>query len=331
MPRIRKDLPTGLQIQRLQTFPLSLFLSFLLLFTVCMNSANAAQAGKKTSTLPKVTKQLIQAQLEQLETATDLNDEMKAQLTDLYRKALSYLEAKSSYDESARTYRHARKTADQEARTLRKKMERVASKPPEKELRVSEKNPLPEIEQQLFTEKANLSAVEAKLTDIEQQLRAQQDRPATIQQRLVEAKKSQEQFANALSLPPSGSETGKLQNARRWLQQAKTLAVQAEIQMLDQELLSLPMRLDLLKAQRDYYQLNIERIGARVQILSRNWSTRNVVPRRKRPLPKRKKPSVKSKASTRSSSSMHSRMPSSARRSRTWPPNWIKFPPLTPT
>jgi potassium-dependent mechanosensitive channel len=58
-----------------------------------------------------------------------------------------------------------------------------------------------------------------------------------------------------------------LTEAKQWVVETQRLSLSQEIRMLDQELLSQPMRLDLLKAQRDEAARNVQRISTRVNLL----------------------------------------------------------------
>lgn len=55
--------------------------------------------------------------------------------------------------------------------------------------------------------------------------------------------------------------------ARRWSQETRYIALSTETQALDQELLSLPMRLDLLAARRAEELTKNHRIEQRVEAL----------------------------------------------------------------
>ena len=132
---------------------------------------------------------------------------------------------------------------------------------------VSDKTPLAEIEQLLLKEKADLAAVEAKLADLDKQLAVQAERPNGVRQRLTEAKQLQENIAAELKLPAPANELPKLTQAKRWRLETQGLALSAEVKMLDQELLSQPMRIELLKAQRDRAAFSVENVSKRASLL----------------------------------------------------------------
>ena len=96
--------------------------------------------------------------------------------------------------------------------------------------------------------KADLAAVDARRADFAKRLDEEAARPALIRERLIEAKTQQEVVSAQLELPPPAEERPTRAEARSWELKARYDALSAEIKMLDQELLSQPVRVDLLKA-----------------------------------------------------------------------------------
>jgi potassium efflux system protein len=128
--------------------------------------------------------------------------------------------------------------------------------------------PLVQIQQQLQKEQADLAAVDARHADFESRLAGERNRPSVIRQRLAEGAEKKDAIAGALRAPPATEEIPSMTEARAWVLQTKIAALNAEINMLNQELLSQPMRLELLKVKRDQAALEVSRIGMRVKALS---------------------------------------------------------------
>jgi potassium efflux system protein len=229
---------------------------------------SASPPALTTQPSPTVTPDILKTKLQEVEATAGLDEAVKGKLTELYRKALSQLETSRSYNAAAQAFIQARETASAEAKAVRQKLERAERTEPEVKLSVSEKTPLPEVEQQLLKEKANLAAVEAKLAELEEHLAVQAERPTVAQQRLTEARQRQEELAAALKLSPPADELPLLTEAKRWVVETQRLSLSQEMRMLDQELLSQPMRLDLLKAQRDETARSVQRISTRVNLLA---------------------------------------------------------------
>jgi potassium efflux system protein len=109
--------------------------------------------------------------------------------------------------------------------------------------------------------------VDARSSDFGKRLDEEAGRPALIRQRLTQAKDQQSEVAAQLKLPSPADEGPTKAEARRWVLETGYEALSAEIQMLDQELLSQPARVDLLKARRDKAAASVLWVGKRVKIL----------------------------------------------------------------
>ncbi len=244
----------------------SLFLlTTLLLLLSPLTSPYAADP--KTSLTVSVTPQILNAKIQEVAATAELDKETKTTLTELYRKTLIQLETATSNNAAADAFRQARKTAPGQANELQKELEKTKKTAPEATLKVSPETPLSKIEQLLLNEQATLSAVEAKLDDLEQQLDIQIERPNVARQQLSEAKRRQEEVARELNLSAPANERPALSEANRWMLETLNLSLSAEVSMLDQELLSQPMRIELLKAQRDQTEHNLELVATREHLL----------------------------------------------------------------
>ena len=238
----------------------------LLFFLPAAFAADApASAGSPSSSVSPKT---LQAKIKEVETSTSLDEEARAKLLELYRLALSYEEAARSNAAAAQAFAQARKAAPAEAKKIRRALEKARKASPKVKVKVSRRTPIAEIEQQLLKEKANLAAVEAKLADIQQQLAHEAERSTPAGKRLSEVKKRQEKIAEELAAPPLAEEPPQFSEARRWLLQAQADALRSEVRMLDEELLSQPMRVELLEARRDQALYDRERINQRVRLLT---------------------------------------------------------------
>ena len=138
---------------------------------------------------------------------------------------------------------------------------------PEDTLEVDPPPPLRELESLLQKEKADFAAVDARRGDFAKRLDEEASRPVLIRQRLNELKEQQDEIAAQLKLTPPANEGPATSEARRWVQETGYEALSAEIKMLDQELLSQPARVDLLKAKRDKAAASVVWVGKRVKHL----------------------------------------------------------------
>jgi potassium efflux system protein len=218
----------------------------------------------------------LKSKLEEVEASTTLDEEAKGKLTELYRKALAFQEQAGSNNTAAEAFRQARETAPRETRAILDQLEEAEKTSPEVTLGVTDQTPLTEIEQELIKEKANRFAVEAKLAEIEKQLQYEADRPTVASRLLTEAKQRQEAIDAELKLPTPADVSPDMASARGWLLESENMKIRSEILMLDQELLSQSMRIELLNALRDRATHSLERMGNRIPLLENMISERRL-------------------------------------------------------
>ncbi len=214
-----------------------------------------------------VTADTVKAKINEVEAASDIDEATKAKLTERYRKTLTYLEKAKSSGANTEAYRDALQSSPAETEALREKIEKTRETSATAELNISDDTPLAAIEQLLLKEKANRTAVDAKLNYLDEQLAAEVGRPSVARERISVASQRKQTLDVQLKLPASADEPQQIAEARRWLLESENAALSAEIRMLDQELLSQRVRVELMKAQRDKHALSLERIDARIQLM----------------------------------------------------------------
>jgi len=239
----------------------------LLLLLFILGVAQSETSVTTGSTSSSVNAEIIKSKLDEAESATGLDDKARSALVELYKKSLTNLEQAKANERAASEYELARNTASDEAKKIRQELEAHIKEKPKVSLDFSDKTALAEIEQKLLTEKANQAAVSAKLSEIDQKVTDQANRPVEARQQLSDAQQRQEALTRELGLPPASGDSQDVIQAKRWVMESERLAVSAKVHMLDQELLSQPMRIDLLKAQRDKARRDISRINIRVDLL----------------------------------------------------------------
>ena len=215
-----------------------------------------------------VTPEILEAKIAEVEAATDLTDEVKSKLIELHRKALTNLQTARSHAEAAMAFSRAAETAPALIESLREALDEPKAPPPLETLTADLSTPLRDIEQLLQKEQADLAAVDARRTDFERRLTYQENRPAAISQRLAEATLKQEEVVAEIENPAVGDEGPLLIQAGRWVLESRYVALSTEVKMLDQELLSQPLRVDLLDAKRDKEVGSVAWIRARVKALN---------------------------------------------------------------
>jgi potassium efflux system protein len=238
---------------------------FILLIALLLPAAPVAAADSPAA----VTAATLNARLKEVEAATSLDEKTKGSLVEMLNSALGNLETARANKVTAETYIQAVKTAPQQAQKIRDELDRHKQTPDEVTVAATEASPFDEIQRELLQEKANLAAVQAKLADLESQLEAGGTRSTSVQKQLLAANQSQEQLESQLKLPAPADELAWLTEARRWSQTTRIAARRSEIAMLDQELLSMPMRVELLEAQRDDAARTVKRVAMRVALLEK--------------------------------------------------------------
>ncbi|TNG01307.1 MAG: mechanosensitive ion channel [Gammaproteobacteria bacterium] len=249
-------------------------LGFLL---VAAQPVAVAQEKKMEPLSPSsVTAEVLKSKIAETEAATNLEEQTKTRLIELYRKALTYIEKTQSYKTDSKTFAEARNSAPADTKKLRKSLEKKQTVSPTKTLKITEKTPLSELEQLLQKEKADLAAVEAKLSDLKKRHESLIERPNAARQKLIDTRRKQDAvLAERKSAPPDG-ELAALTQARGWALETHARALSAEIKMLDQELLSHQVRFNLLEAKKDVAENNVEFVEAHVRVLEDMLSKRRL-------------------------------------------------------
>lgn len=245
------------------------FSAVLLIACSAMLMPVQATAQSPISPVMGTTSEMLENRIRETEIAADLDGTTRGTLLELYRKASSLISQQQRYKTAVDEFSRARESAPEQARVLRRELEKLEmdSITPPVLSEVLLLKPLPELEQQLLGEKANLSALSDRLTELEGVLESQTQRSTQVRDRLTEAKKHSKAIADELLIPAPEGELPLLSEARRWALEQEALALSTEIQMLEQELLSQPMRIELLNAQRDTTTLELKRLSETVESL----------------------------------------------------------------
>jgi len=251
------------------------------LLALLLTPINNAYPAKQILDTPS--KEVIKSRLKSLESLTKIDEASKQKLKELYEKTLDSIDKSRQYKRATKSYIKSRKRAPEQEKVILAKIEQVASKDKPIGTSVTKNSPLAQIEQALLTEKANYSAVEAKLSELDIQIIAQTERPQTAITDLSEAKKQKLDLASELSIPAPADQHPLVTEARHWLLSARSAMISNQLKMLDQELLSQPMRIALLKTQRRRIAQSLNRLRKRVELLEklvnqeRRWETEQAV------------------------------------------------------
>ena len=252
----------------MKSFHLSVWLLALCMCCLPVSPALSADKAVTSVNLPAlVTRAALEARLKEVGAATSLDEETRATLVETLNQALGNLEAIKASKANTESYIQARKAAPEQTTAIRAKLESDRESDTEVTVTATVDSPFDVIEGELLQEKANLAAVEAKLADLETQLETGKNRPVAVQQQLLQARQDKDDIEAKLKLEAPPDQLPWLTEARHWSLTTREVALRSELGMLDQELLSTPMRIDLLEAQRDQASHTVKRVAARVKML----------------------------------------------------------------
>jgi potassium efflux system protein len=223
--------------------------------------AVGAQAQSPPPDAPTVA--AIEARIADLE-SDGIDASTREAALEQYRRALDDVRAAAAFETQAREFELARVEAPQQEATLRARLAAGAPAEPVGLLEGGESTA--EIEQRLNVERAQLVAAEQTLAQIGQQLDALRDRPAEARARLSEASQEQRALSTAMETA-APAEADPVGEARRAADRARLRALDAEIRMLELDLLSQPARLSLREVRQQEAAADVERLRDRVQRL----------------------------------------------------------------
>jgi potassium-dependent mechanosensitive channel len=206
----------------------------------------------------------IRALTAKAESDDSLDAAAKEELLGVLERTQSVIKRTDSYRELTKNYSKAQLNAGLQASEINKKLEAAVSGEQEVFVEFEKTMLLTDLEHQLQKDKADLATESAHLSEAKSKLQVEGTRANEVRLRQAELKKTQE----SLSAQPAASATGTatdLEKAQRWLYLAQLDSTQAEITMLEAELLSSPMRVDLLKAQQDRSNYQVALLQERIK------------------------------------------------------------------
>jgi potassium efflux system protein len=230
---------------------------------------SCACAQEADSALPGwlVTSEALESKIAETEAATDRTEEAKTQLIELYRKALSNVQAAKDNAASAATFRRRAERAPAEIQAIRAALAPDAQSEPLDGIDAAADTPLPVLEERLQKAQADLTAADARRADLESRLASLEQRPEAISQRLTEATQQREAASAQLQTPPPDDAGPTFAQAQKWVLETRYVALSTETTMLEQELSTLPLRTQLLEAKLDQEKADVGSIGERMRVL----------------------------------------------------------------
>ena len=228
----------------------------LLLFANLTLLPFAAWSQEVVSPDTAVTTEMLENRVHEVEASKDPEGEP---LLEFYRRSISLIEQRRTYEATTQDFIKSRELAPQQSAKLRGQLAELETRAPQKIPDSSAHSALPELEQQLLSVKADVSGLAGTLAGLEASLEKQAQRPQQAREQLSGGRRRQADVQESLKSVTAEDQGPRLVEARRWALEHEMRALGAEMEMLDQELLSQPMRIELLGAQRDKATLELSR------------------------------------------------------------------------
>lgn len=206
----------------------------------------------------------VQAARERVQNDTELTEEERARRVDGINRIEIFLNAIDEFRERKASYASARENARQQAADLQRKLESEIAAYEGKEPAPPPGTPLAEVEQEIQSSRADVAALEARANQLAESLKAETGRPEKIRKDIAAKTVRRDELAAATAVA-EGGDSASASQLKTWLTAVQDDALAAEIAMLEEELLSRPMRLDLMNAQQDRTAFDLLRVRARIK------------------------------------------------------------------
>lgn len=215
-----------------------------------------------------ITTEQVESAISAVESRQGLDERARGILIEYLRDAQVQIQARNGAAAAAAQYKASLESAPEETLKLRANLDEGSPAPPgEASLGIDDQATLSELESRLAQESADLTALESRLASLEAQIERELDRPAAARKRINQLRKSREEFAAIASTKEIAGEQQIVANARTLSAKLAVEAQAAEIDKLEQELLSHSARLSLLQAQRDVAARQRLQLSVRVDVL----------------------------------------------------------------
>jgi potassium efflux system protein len=187
----------------------------------------------------------IQQKIEQITADTQLPETERSSIAEVYKTAVTQLQKAEGYAAAAADFRQALTDAPAETARLRQLLSEESAPIA---IQVTADTSLQVLESKLATEQAQLANLQKRLEDFNRQLVAQQARPDAIRSELSGAQTALPEVERELASLPPVSDGAPLSQAQQVALTTRRLLLRNQIEMLEQELQSYDIRLELLKA-----------------------------------------------------------------------------------
>ena len=221
----------------------------------------------------------LESAIEVVEMLEGLDEESRAKTIEQLQEAEIQVQRRIAAEAAVLVFRESLATAPAETEKLRLKLDEEAAPAPTNEsLGITEDLTLADLERALAAELAEISAIDATVSTLDAQIEVAVGRPAEARERINELRTSIGELEASISAPAPPGEQKILTDARKLSADLRRRAQVAEINKLEQELLSHDVRVGLSKAQyeiesRSLIELNRRAELFRAQIIAKRQAT----------------------------------------------------------
>lgn len=221
------------------------------------------------SAAPDLTASRIKAKIDEVEARKDIAEAQREQALALYRKALGELEAAEANRAAAAKFQDAIAGSPQRTAEIKQQLDGVRSAADE-EARALQSTvgnmPPADLEQKLNTAQGEIAKLKAELSQLEARLMDIASRPTTARAEQTEEKLKLDGLTETNASADKGK-SSPLSDARLTALSAGRLARSAKVNLLEQEIISLPARQALVTASRDLVAAKLEVLEKQIPIL----------------------------------------------------------------
>ncbi len=247
---------------------------FWLLFALLQASTLWAQAEDSEASESSTTLAALNANIEQLDSDKELDDDTRQLLLELYRKSVSNLQAEEADRLAAEKFRRSIESAPSETAKLEQELAEARDEPFNPYPQFNDQTDSADLAQALLEERANLAAVNADVSRLKLNLKVDQERLEEARRELARANLQRDKQAVGALSKPAPTDSAEVRKAREQYRETLLLALGAKIKRLDQELLSHGPRIQLLKMQIARREMALEDLAATVEILEEKLGKR---------------------------------------------------------
>jgi potassium-dependent mechanosensitive channel len=221
------------------------------------------------SAAPDLTAARIQAKIDEIEARKDIAQAQREQALALYRKALGELEAAAGNQAAAAKFQKAIADSPRQTADVKQQLDVVLNPKDETVSSLASsvaQLPLNDVEQELNTRQGEIAKLKAELSQLDARLKDIASRPTTARAEQTDEKLKLDDLAESSAVADK-AKSSPLSDARLTSLSAERLARSAKVNLLEQEIISLPARQALVAASHDLVAAKLKLLERQLPIL----------------------------------------------------------------